>query len=195
MGIFRGHYFEYAAVADLVALHGRNHGRKYLYVPPVSVKLYRGDIQFQSPRIEPSDFFHRGATKAAKGRYPYGNRLPLQTFRLCRRNIDRIAGIEHYTSGRYISGRYRYEYRASHREKVELNLSLNIPGEYGGTTLVRLLVTKLHLISSVVERCNGIRLGITKRLIFLNRMILVISRRVLHLCYDSYGCPYGAVTF
>lgn len=36
-------------------------------------------------------------------------------------NIDRVAAVEHRASGGYV-------YRASHQEKVGLNLSLNIPG-------------------------------------------------------------------
>ena len=46
-------------------------------------------------------------------------------------NIDRVAAVEHRASGRYV-------YRASHQENVGLNLSLNIPGEYGGSTLGQL---------------------------------------------------------
>ena len=47
------------------------------------------------------------------------------------RNIDRIAGVEHCASGGYV-------YRASHQEKVGLNLSLKMPGDSGTATFGRL---------------------------------------------------------
>lgn len=50
-------------------------------------------------------------------RFPYGN-------------IDRVAGVEHWASGGYV-------YRASHKEKVGLNLSLKIPGDSGTATFGR----------------------------------------------------------
>ena len=60
-----------------------------------------------------------------------------------RGNIDRVAAVEHGASGRYV-------YRTSHQEKVGLNLSLNIPVEYGSSTLGRLWA-KRHVNLTVLS--------------------------------------------
>ena len=94
---FKVVYAEDAAVADFPALAGG----KYLDVPPASIERVteRNDVtQFQDRAVG----------------FPYGN-------------IDRVAGVEHRASGRYM-------YRASHYEKVGLKFWLKMPGVVGIST-------------------------------------------------------------
>lgn len=88
---------EDAAVANLAALAGG----KYLYVSPASVETV-------SQRDAVTEFEDRAVG------FPYGN-------------IDRVAGVEHRASGRYM-------YRASHYEKVGLKFWLKMPGVVGIST-------------------------------------------------------------
>ena len=104
---------EDAAVADAAAFAGG----KYLYIPPATVKI----VSQRDAILQVED--------AAVG-------LP-------NIEVDRVAGIEHRASGRYV-------YRASHQENVGLNLSLNIPGEYGSSTLGR-LSEKRHVNLTVLS--------------------------------------------
>ena len=89
--------FEDAAVADFTTFVGG----KQLDVAPTSVKIVsQGDTI--------SEFQDRAVG------FPYGN-------------IDRVAGVEHRASGRYM-------YRASHYEKVGLKFWLKMPGVVGIST-------------------------------------------------------------
>ena len=88
---------EDTAVTDFAALAGG----KNFYVPPAAVETV-------SQRDAVTEFEDRAVG------FPYGN-------------IDRVAGVEHGASGRYV-------YRTSHYEKVGLNLSLKMPGVVGMST-------------------------------------------------------------
>ena len=58
-------------------------------------------------------------------------------------NIDRVAGIEHCASGGYV-------YRASHQVNTGLKFLLNMPGELGASTAIR-LSEKRHVNLTVLS--------------------------------------------